>query len=47
MTASQRPWREAIHVLAAAGWEPRDIAAVLRVSEGTVLREYRRLERQS
>lgn len=43
MTASTRPWREAISVLAAAGWEPRDIAAVLRVSEGTVLREYRRL----
>jgi hypothetical protein len=36
MRPSVRPWREAIAALAAAGWDPRDIAAVLHVSLGTV-----------
>lgn len=39
MPASARPWREAIAVLAAAGWDERDIAAVLHLSLGTVYRE--------
>jgi hypothetical protein len=33
-----RPWREAILVLAAAGWPERDIAAAVGVSLGTVCR---------
>lgn len=36
--ASRRPWREAIAVLHLAGWEPRDIAAAVCVSLGTVER---------
>jgi hypothetical protein len=38
MPSRPRPWREAIAVLAAAGWDPRDIATVLRVAPGTVHR---------
>jgi hypothetical protein len=38
MPASYRPWREAILALAAAGWQPKDIALVLHISLGTVHR---------